>query len=601
MASIRVLPEHLINQIAAGEVVERPASVVKELVENALDAGAGVIAIDVAGGGRSRIRVADDGCGMSRDDALLSLQRHATSKLCVESDLRRIRTLGFRGEALPAIASVARLTLLTSPDGASGTRVDVEGGTVSGVSAVGHPRGTTLDVRDLFFNTPARAKFLKSSSTEVGHIADAVAGLAAALPAVKITLMHEGRLLIDAPRGAGIQERLCQLDGASWRDAMEFDASSGGVRVHGFLALRPAGTAVGRRTQRIHVNGRVVRDRLIAHAIIAACEAFLPKGRHPGTALFIECPSEAVDVNVHPAKAEVRFRDPRMVHDLVQETIVAVLRETLPVTPMVPTIPGARDGALSAEVHEATRRYAAQAQPDRETGGGARDRRFGPYRGHAGDLAGAPGAGAPAQAVPRADLPVAALFPGAVPLAHYRQSYSVAQDEEGLLLIDQHAAHERILFEQLVAASRGESERQELLFPVTIVPPRRLGERLFDLAAELTALGFAAEPFGDGTLVVRGAPASLDIGDPTPLIEDLLDAMDDADPPAGDTLSRRERLLATVACHAAIKVRMALTMEKMNYLISALFRTQTPLKCPHGRPAVVRFSQRQIERSFDRP
>jgi len=598
MARIRVLPENLINQIAAGEVIERPASVVKELVENALDAGAGTIAIEVEGGGRSRIRVADDGCGMTREDALLSLQRHATSKLSEGSDLRRILTLGFRGEALPAIASVARLTLLTSQDGGSGTRIDVEGGVVGGVSATGHPTGTTLDVRDLFFNTPARAKFLKSPATEAGHIADAVAGLATVLPGVKMTLMHDGRMLIDAQKAATLQDRLCQLDGAAWRSAVAFDASSGAVRVHGFLAMRPEGTSVGRRSQRIHVNGRVVRDRLVAHAMLAACEAFLPKGRHPATALFIECNGEFVDVNVHPAKAEVRFRDPRMVHDLVKETVVAALQEALPVTHLTA---GAHSG-LSADVHEATRRYAAQAVEDRTAP--APRGWFGRDRADAGSLAATPPSGSmDAQAIAsREVLPGAGMFPGTVALAHYLQSYIVAQDEEGLLLIDQHAAHERVLFEQLVAASaKADPERQELLFPVTIVPPRRLGERLSDLADELTAMGFAAEPFGEGTLVVRGVPASLEIGDPTGLLEDLFDAMDDDDPPAGGGLSRRERLLATVACHAAIKVRMALTMEKMNYLINALFRTQTPLKCPHGRPAVVRFSQRQIERSFDRP
>ena len=596
MPSVRVLPDHLINQIAAGEVIERPASVVKELVENALDAGARTIDVAIEAGGRSRIRVADDGSGMNREDAILSLQRHATSKLSADSDLGSIATLGFRGEALPAIASVSRLTLSTSADGATGTRIETAGGSGPVVSGAGHPRGTTVDVRDLFFNTPARAKFLKTAGTEMGHIVDAVSGLAAALPDVAFSVTHEGRRILDAPRTTGIQQRLRQIDGAAWRQAVGFDASSRGVRAHGFV-LRPEETSSARRNQRIHVNGRVVRDRLIGHAILAACEAFLPRGRYPAAALFIECPPGAVDVNVHPAKAEVRFRDPRGVHEFVKETLVAALAEALPVTPMALPAP---DGAAS--LHEAVRRYAARAE-----GQDAIGREAGRLRSGAGASSGDSHEAPAGEAAARtrsagAEAPGPALFGGPVALAHYRQSYIVAQDDEGLLLVDQHAAHERILFDRLVAdLERGQPERQDLLFPVTIVAPRRSMERLADLAAELTALGFAAEPFGEDTLVVRGVPAAIERSDPVPLIEELLDRMDEEEPPDGGPLGRRERLVATVACHAAVKVRMPLTPEKMNYLISALFRTRIPLKCPHGRPAVVRFAHQQIERSFDRP
>jgi DNA mismatch repair protein MutL len=588
VSRIRVLPDHLVNQIAAGEVVERPASVVKELFENAVDAGARAIAIDVEGGGRRRIRVTDDGEGLDRDDALLALERHATSKLSGAGDLARISTLGFRGEALPSIASVSRLTLQSSRDGGSGTRVEVEGGRVRQVSDVAHPKGTTVDVRDLFFNTPARAKFLKSPPTELGHISELVAACCVPIPGIKVTLSHEGRILLDAPQAADERDRLRRAHGSAWGEAIPVAAARGAMTIRG-LILPPAGAASSRRLQHIYVNGRLVKDRLIGHAIISACERFLPKDRHAALFLFIECPAEAVDVNVHPAKAEVRFAEARSVHDLVAEAVAKALSGAMPVTAM--GISGASEGragdirpAITPGLHEATRRYAA----------------------------GEPGSAGQAPLFPRtsgsASIETHPVLPdldeGAVALAHYLESYIVAADREGLLIIDQHAAHERILYDAMMErldAKQASSEKQALLFPATIEVPRGLVPRIEEAARELDRLGFAVERFGETTLIVREVPAPVPPGDITKLLSDLLDQI--AEESAADDpgrLLRREKLVATVACHAAIKVRMPLTPEKMNYLIRQLFRTSAPLKCPHGRPAILRFSQTALEKEFDR-
>ena len=584
---IRVLPDHLINQIAAGEVIERPSSVVKELLENSVDAGARSITIDVEGGGRRRIRVADDGVGLDRDDALMALERHATSKLSIVEDLAHIVTLGFRGEALPAIASVSRLTVTSCTGTGTGTRIEVDGGVIRKVADAAHPRGTTVDVRDLFFNTPARAKFLRTASTELGHVSEMVAAFCLSIPAVKLTLLHEGRTLLDLPPTQDIQERLRRGFGEAWSDAIPFSAARGAVSVSG-LILPPEHSLSTRRMQRIYVNGRLVKDRLITHAVAAACEARFPKDRHAEVVVLISCPPDAVDVNVHPAKAEVRFVDSRLTHDLVAGAISAAVTQKMPVTELWSpdaatgaSLPGATDRA--GAVHESTERYLSAPQViGRYAGvisGATRDT----------PLAGGPG------------LP--GIDQGAVALAHYRESYILAEDGEGLLIIDQHAAHERILYERLLGANDGqEVSRQGLLFPVTVLVPRILTPRIEEALVELDHLGFTAEVFGEGTLVVREAPAILDPAALPVLMTDLLTQIADSEElPVGRlSVSRNEKLLATVACHAAIKVRMALTMDRMNYLARELFRTATPLKCPHGRPAVLRFSQVSIEKGFDR-
>ena len=589
MRRIQVLPDILINQIAAGEVIERPASVVKELIENALDAGARALSIEIEGGGRRRIRVADDGEGLDRDDATVAFQRHATSKLAVGADLTRIATLGFRGEALPAIASVSRLTMTTSPDGRSGTRVELEAGKIVRVSDAGHPRGTTVEVRDLFFNTPARSKFLRAHATELGHISDLVASYAVAAPTVRIALTHEGRRLLEVTEAAGEAERIRQAFGEEWDQSIPLRASRGPLAVRGWIG-RPAAATASRRMQRLYVNGRLVKDRLIAHAITSACEAFLPRGRHAPLFLFVSCPAETVDVNVHPAKAEVRFADSRAVHDLVQTALLESLRSAMPVTPLtgdsgqsgwaVPEPSGRREGP-DAAVHEAVLGYMASAQPDR---------RWTP----AGREAGPVGAAVALES----EIEDATE---AIALAQYRDSYIIGADREGLLVVDQHAAHERILFERMMGRAPDAGQRQALLFPLTLSPPRAMAPRLEEAIRGLDDLGFTVEPFGDGTLLVSEIPALLAGGDPARAIADLLDQMA-ADDAAGDPAisRRREKLVATVACHAAVKVRMPLTIERMNYLINELFRTSAPLRCPHGRPAVLRFTLRDLERGFGR-
>ncbi len=582
MSRIHILPDNLVNQIAAGEVVERPASVVKELLENALDAGAVRIDVLVEGGGRRRIRVADDGAGLDKDDALLALERHATSKLSGPGDLARITTLGFRGEALPAIASVSRMSLVSSTGLGAATCLEVEGGRLLKVTPSGHPKGTTIDVRDLFFNTPARAKFLRAPATELGHISTLVAACAVSNERVGFSLSSEGKRLLEAPPAADRLSRIVQVFGAEWSESIPFDGSRGPVIARGFIAP-PSTAASTRRMQHIYVNGRVVRDRILGHAIGSACDGFLPKGRHAALFLFVECPPEAVDVNVHPAKAEVRFTASRQVHDLVAESILAALRGSPPITALGEPA-AARTGTAMA-VHEAAVRYL-------EAPASSGPARF-PVM--------TPGPG------PRPDREPAReglmQTPAAAPLAHYRESYIVAADDQGLLLVDQHAAHERILFEQLMAQQgrTGGGDRQALLFPLTVGVPRSLVPRLEEVARHLDGLGFSAEPFGEETIVVREAPALMGPVDMGPVIADLLDQMagDEAAPPMEQEQRLRKRI-ATIACHAAVKVRMPLTPEKMNYLIRELFRTSSPLKCPHGRPAILRFSHESIERGFDR-
>ena len=576
MSRIHVLPDQLINQIAAGEVIERPASVVKELLENAVDAGANSIVVDIEGGGRRRIRVADDGEGLDRDDALLALERHATSKLGTASDLCRIVTLGFRGEALPAIASVSRFTVTSSRDDGNGVRVEVEAGRILKVTPTGHPRGTTMDVRDLFFNTPARAKFLKSPQTELGHISDLVAACSVPIPRVSVTLSHEGRRIVEATSARDQSERIRQVFGPEWGGAISFLASRGPYEARGLL-LPPAAAASTRRSQHLYVNGRLVRDRLVGHAILSACQAYLPKDRHVAVFLFIQCEPEAVDVNVHPAKAEVRFADSRVVHDLVRDAIGGALRGEMPITALGVGSSDQPAGAFDVgAVHESASRFMVSSV----------------------------GGNAPATlSKPLAESPVLpALDHPATVLAHYRESYIVASDRDGLLIIDQHAAHERILYEKLIRQSLDDgSGQQDLLFPFTIQLPRRLAPLISEVVSEFRRLGLGVEPFGEETLKVTRAPFILDASSLPGLIDDLLRQMEGAESVTGVAeLARMEKSLATVACHAAIKVRMPLTIEKMNYLIKELFRTENPLKCPHGRPTVLQFSQLAIERGFDR-
>ena len=577
MGRIRILDERTANQIAAGEVVERPASVVKELAENALDAGATEIRIRIARGGVEEIRVLDDGEGMDSRDLLLAVERHATSKLTRLEDLSALGTLGFRGEALPSIASVSVLTLESCPGAAGeGQRLRVEGGSVSPPESVGHPRGTTVTVRSLFFNAPARRKFLRAASTETGHVADVVSRIALAHFDRRFFLEADGKTLLDAPPAAHRGERVRQIFGPGTADQLiRFERRAGPYRVSGF-ASRPDFTRSSTRDQWLFVNGRAVRDRGILHAVSGAYHTLLPRGRHPFVLIFLEVPADRVDVNVHPAKWEVRLADSGAIHELVRHAIRSALEEERPLARL--------DGLAPAPV----------AAPP-VSGSGWRENHF-------------------RTAVPEEswefsrDVPAAtALFdaagggPGSlVPLGQYRESYILASDEEGLVIVDQHAAHERVLYEQILReAQQGNVGRQALLFPLTLETDPARARRIEEGREDLEGLGFLLEPFGPRTFLVREVPALLGQADPESLLRDLADDLEGGTGP-GALEKVRDRLAATTACHAAVKVDFPLTPEKMSYLLQELLRTSSPMTCPHGRPVLLRLPHRELEKSFRR-
>lgn len=577
MGKIRILDERTANQIAAGEVVERPASVVKELVENALDAGATEIRIRVSRGGVEEIRVLDDGEGMDSGDLLLAVERHATSKLTRLDELSSLGTLGFRGEALPSIASVSLMTLESCP-GASGEghRLRVEGGSVLPPESVGHPRGTTVTVRSLFFNAPARRKFLRAASTETGHVADVVSRIALAHFDRRFLLEADGKTLVDAPPAAHRSERVRQIFGAGTADALiRFERQAGPYRVSGF-ASRPDFTRSSTRDQWLFVNGRAVRDRGILHAIAGAYHTLLPRGRHPFVLIFLEVPADRVDVNVHPAKWEVRIADSGAIHEMVRHAIRSALEEERPLARL--------DGLVPAPVPAVATSGAGRRETQSLSGAPSESWEF---------SAGTPGA--------------TTLFDAAgggprslVPLGQYRESYILASDEEGLVIVDQHAAHERVLYEQILReAEERSARRQALLFPLTLEMDPARSRCLEEGREDLERLGFLLEPFGPRTFLVREVPALLGNADPAALLRDLAD---DFEGTAGArSLEKvRDRLAATTACHAAVKVDFPLTPEKMSYLLQELFRTSSPMTCPHGRPVLLRLSHRELEKSFHR-
>jgi DNA mismatch repair protein MutL len=579
MARIQVLGETIASQIAAGEVVERPASVVKELVENSLDAGASRVDIEVEAGGADRIRVSDDGSGMDREDAVLAFERHATSKIRSAEDLRSIDSFGFRGEALPSIASVSRITLTTSTGGTGGgTRVRARAGVILGEEPVPHPRGTTVEVEALFHNAPARRKFLRSRSTEAAHIAEVVARIAAAHPHVSFTLKSGGRELASWPSVASPLDRVAQILG---RDvAMSFvgiERREGALRVTG-LASGPALSRSTSREQVLFVNRRPIRDRRLLHALQEAYATLLPRGRYPVVYLFLEVPPGEVDVNVHPTKSEVRFLHAGAMHDLVREAILQGLGTTRPFyalrdAPHEVAEPGApgtawtgREGALRAL----------------QTGSDS------------------PGAATPLR--PDPDEATTALFDSVAlaPLAQFRDSYILASAPDGLVILDQHAAHERILYESLMVQSRaGEVLRQRLLFPVTVDLPPAERQAFDEASGALEQLGFGCAPFGEGTLIVDEVPALMGSIPVDRLVREIL----------GEVLEWRkaegiDRLLhhvaATAACHAAVTARHPLGPGQMGRIVADLLKTEKPMTCPHGRPVLLRLSLDQIEKEFHR-
>jgi DNA mismatch repair protein MutL len=594
---VQLLPPGLVNQIAAGEVVERPASIVKELVENALDAGARAVQVEVEEGGLALVRVADDGCGMSTEDAALALERHATSKLRDAEGLATIATMGFRGEALPAIASVARFRLDTcdGADGAAGTRIVVEGGTLVERGAIGRARGTTIEVRDLFFNTPARRKFMKSPAAEAGHASEAVVRLALARRDVGFTLRSGGRVALASPPGATLRERAAAALG---REAaahlVAVDGGRGEVRVTGVVTA-PEHSEATSRSFYLFVNGRYVRDRGAAHAVLRAYAGVLPPGRHPAAALFVELPLERVDVNVHPQKLEVRFADARAVYDALHAAVSAALRSAPWLAHARPAAAAqgvAGDGEAGLRAPIAAEEVAAVLVAAGSAGGSLPlDARWAP--------AGIP----PVAPVGEGDAasPPGGYFGALRYVGQHARTYLVCEAPGGaLVVVDQHASHERLLFHRLSAAWRGQRMPvQPLLVPqvVTLAPaPARVLEAA---TAELAKLGLDVEPFGGDAFAVKALPAALAGVDLAELLRDLALQLEEAERGAAVEAATHD-LLATMACHAAVRANQELAPEEARALLDGLDAIDFKGRCPHGRPVVFELSLADLERRVGR-
>jgi DNA mismatch repair protein MutL len=575
MNRIRVLSEALASQIAAGEVVERPASVVKELVENSLDAGASTIMILIEKSGKERIRVADDGCGMSAEDARLALERHATSKLESAADLARVSTLGFRGEALPSIASVSRFTLTTRDEAsAAGCEIVVEGGKERHFARIGCPRGTVVEVRRLFFNLPARRKFLRSDVTEAAHIAALVSQLAAAHPGVRFRLEHGARTVLDAAPVGSREERLYQIERDWVEAAIRVDEPLGGLRLSGWLTP-PAAERGSSNRLHFFVNRRPVKDRILAHAVLEAYRQVSSKSGTPRAYLFLELPPEKVDVNVHPAKTEVRFVDQAFVH----QAVFSALRNTLGGERRAPEV--LVPAALPAE-RAAASGLAGEPLPT--------------YAGGLEMAATVWGESAPAR--PRAFVEFAREPPAV--LGQFRASFIIAVDADSMWLVDQHAAHERILYEELLErGNRARPEQQLLLSAATVElgPAERV--TLEEELPRLASLGFDLESFGPAALLIRAVPAPLSGLDPVRLVKAAL-AEPEEECRASASAEVEKRLAARVACHAAVKIHTPLGPEKMRFLLHRLWMAAQPTVCPHGRPTTLRIGREQVEGTFGR-
>jgi len=638
--TIRILPDNLANQIAAGEVVERPASVVKELVENAIDAGARRIRVEIELGGRRLMRVADDGSGMSRDDAMLAFERHATSKISVPEDLGKIATLGFRGEALASIASVARVEMTTKLDAdETATRVVIEGGRIADVGDAPRATGTTIAVRDLFFNTPARRKFMRSEATENFHLTSIVTHYALANPAIGFALTNNGRETLNLAPARDLRERAYQIFGASLIESLL--PVSGGreyvASVSGFVSA-PRERRTTRDAQYFFINGRYVRDRVIAGGLIEGYRSVLPHGVYPVAFLFLDVPLEEIDVNVHPAKTEVRFRRA----ETVKETIAEAVRSSLASVGI-----GARVWELAGDEPYDLRRSELTPQqlriefpvaatppvPVAETMSGpfyencgpeapveaaetllAADDRFGFRESDGARRAESQSEPATSGLLPSPTLPpadpalkavrtaeVTDLSPSGIrPIGQLHDSFIIAVDREGLLLVDQHVAHERILFDKFREREDGRPvESQNLLIPETfdLTPAQAAG---FDsVAGELERCGFDLMRLSGRTVSIKAVPSDVAPNEARNLLAEILETVD-ADRRGAARASLRDEIAASLACKAAVKINMPLTMEKMQWLIDRLLFTSSPTTCPHGRPVILRLTMRDIERGFHR-
>jgi DNA mismatch repair protein MutL len=695
MSKIRVLSDQLANQIAAGEVVERPASVAKELVENAIDAGARRLTIDVEAGGRRLLRVVDDGEGMTRDDAVLAFERHATSKISSASDLDAIATLGFRGEALASIASVARVELVTkTEDATAATRVLIEGGRMRDVKDAAHPKGTSITVRDLFFNVPARRKFLRSEATESFHLTNLVTHYALAHPEIAFTLTNNGRETLRAAPATDLRERAYQIFGAEFLENL-LEVGGGQVqvaRVRGYVSA-PRERRTSRDAQYLFINGRYVRDRLVGRALSDGYRAILPHGVYPAALLFLEVPLEEVDVNVHPAKTEVRFRRAAAVADSVREAVRAALASagyTRPVEAVYETVSPAREAAPESDDNEVStfdsREHASQPrtafdaetdsfsgshisevtleivppsrqgsiefgfappedegpeegrQPSSSKADAARgldailrraqstSHESGPDADNAGTIlsfkqettnGSVPLAGDEKQArthelagsafpplVSAANLvrevPLESVSTNIRPLGQLEESFIIATDDEGLLLIDQHVAHERILFDKYRALEGVRpAESQNLLMPETFDLTPAQAAAFDTVASELETYGFGLMRLSGRTVAIKAVPADLPAGEARNMLAEVLETID-AEKRGAVRAALRDEIAASLACRAAIKVNTPLAVEKMRWLIDRLLLTSSPTTCPHGRPVILRLTTRDIEKGFHR-
>ena len=662
MSKIRVLPDHISNLIAAGEVVERPASVAKELVENAIDAGATRIVIDVEAGGRRLLKITDDGEGMTRDDAVLAFERHATSKISKAEDLNAISTLGFRGEALASIASVAKVELVSNTaDASAGTRVVIEGGRMRDVKDAAHPRGTTIGVRDLFFNTPARRKFLRSEATESYHLTNLATHYALAHPEIAFTLTNNGRETLRVAPAQDLRERAYQVFGAQFLDGLlEVDNRAADsakyfpaqiARVQGFVSA-PRERRTSRDAQFLFVNGRFVRDRLIGRALSEGYRSILPHGVYPAALLFIEVPLEEVDVNVHPAKTEVRFRRAAAVADAVREAVRTGLASAgyAPTTEIRDSAPAAlgeagvgqsehavqsgvadrpssgaptRDGfALRPEAQQERIGFGFATAPQRESFAGDEPQipitptsfpadpvaltataqlnteattgtaESFPDSIAASTLSGLPPLDSALKFV--REVPVESLSANIRPLGQLDESFIIATDDEGLLLIDQHVAHERVLFDKYRASETARRpESQQLLIPETFDLTPAQAAAFDTVVEELEAYGFDLMRLSGRTVAIKATPADLPASEARNVLAEVLDTVD-SEKRGAARATLRDEIAASLACHAAIKVNMPLAPEKMRWLIDRLLLTSSPTTCPHGRPVILRLTTQDI-------
>jgi len=628
---IKILPENLTNKIAAGEVVERPASVAKELVENALDAGTREVVVEIESGGRRLIKVTDTGCGMSREDALLALERHATSKIATDEDLFSLSTLGFRGEALPSVASVARLVISTrTPDTVEGTEIYAEGGRIKEVKGCGMAAGTVIEVRNLFFNTPARLKFMKSAETEGGHVGELLTRLAISRPEVRFTYVNDGKTVFRA-LDADLKERVATMLGrsiASFLYPVSYH-DAGGLKVTGLVAAPECSRSAASHLY-TYINGRFIKDKVVQHAILQAYRNFMERGRYPVVAVFIDIAPGEVDVNVHPTKHEVRFREQGRVHDAIQHAVESVLKETpwlkrsmeapqqaKAAAPAQTPIPEAvrleKKEALSvsetkvAEIRELLVDYQPRPQP--------------PLRPHY-QPAPAPKVPAPIIGNAQASVPVGAESEEPVPvnagsareteasaagyftslsvIGQFNASYVLCQSGSDLVLIDQHAAHERVAFEKLKGEFSGrEVDSQGLLFPETMELSFRESAVLREHQAELARLGFSFEEFGGNTWLLNGVPQILAGSQYLRTIRDIIEEL--------GSLSRsrtftdiQEDLLARIACHSVVRGRRTLTAQEIASLFRQMDQTDFSSNCPHGRPVMQTITLAEVEKMFKR-